>query len=297
MQKTVCLVTGAGSGLGYAVARGAAREGAAVIMMCSNERRARKARVKLIAESQNPDIDLVLVDWSSQQDIRRAAETIQDRYPCIDLLFNLAEAYFPLRKLTEDGIERNFAYNVLAPFLLVNELSDTLIAADGARIFNLTHESHRIGSVNFRSPGLKHSFNLRDAQRQVALARVSWTYELDYRLAGTGVVTHAFATGAVHPAALQQVPRFMRWSVRLATRLWERQEPGTTDTLMRMAFSADYAEVTGKYLYQGQMVKSSPITYNDSYNNRLWELCEKHTYSTLTTAMDLQEMLATIDLE
>ncbi len=291
MKKMICLVTGAESGLGYAAARGLAREGATVVMVCDKTKRARKSRIKLIEESQNPNIDLVTVDWTSQPKIKAAASEILNRYPAIDIMLNLAEAYFPIRRLTADQKERNFAYNVLAPYLFTNELSSLLMVADGARVLNLTHESHRLGAINFNDPGLKYDFSIRDAQRQVALARLSWTYELNRRLDGTGVVVHAFSTGARHPATLQQVPRFLHWAVRLATRFWEKTSVETVDALLRLALSEDYERLSGKYLYKGQIVKSSPITYNDAFNRQLWQTCEQHTQSSITAYQEIREML------
>lgn len=291
MKDFTCLVTGAESGLGYAAARGLAREGATVVMVCDNKKRARKARVKLIEESQNPDIDLVLVDWFSQEDIKAKAQEILHNYRSVHLLLNLAEAYFPIRKLTANGKERNFAYNVLAPYLFTNELSSLLMAADGARVLNLTYESHRLGAINFNDPGLKYNFSIRDTQRQVALARLSWTYELNRRLSGTGIDVHAFSTGAHHPATIQQVPRFLHWAVKMATRFWERTSEESISALLRLSLSDDYERLSGKYLFKGQIVKSSPITYNIAFNQQLWDTCATNTNSTIVAYREIQEML------
>lgn len=287
----ICLVTGAESGLGYAAACGLAQEGATVIMVCDHKKRAKKARIKLIEESQNPNIDLILIDWFSQDDIKAKAQEIIQNYPAIHVLLNLAEAYFPIRKLTDDGKERNFAYNVLAPYLFTNELSALLIAADGARLLNLTYESHRLGAINFLDPGLKYNFSVRDAQRQVALARLSWTYELNRRLLGTGVDVHAFSTDARHPATIKQIPSFLKWAVKLATRLWERTSDESVDALLRLALSDDYERLSGKYLYRGQIVKSSPITYNKEFNQKLWDTCADHTDSSITSYQEIQDLL------
>lgn len=287
----ICLVTGAESGLGYAAARGLAREGATVVMVCDHQKRARKARVKLIGESQNPNIDLIIVDWFSQEDIKAKANEILHQYHAIHVLLNLAEAYFPIRKLTGSGKERNFAYNVLAPYLFTNELSSLLMAADGARVLNLTYESHRLGAINFSDPGLKYNFSIRDAQRQVALARLSWAYELNRRLAGTGVDVHAFSTGARHPATIKQVPSFLYWTVKLATRFWERTSEESINTLLRLALSDDYERLSGKYLFRGQIIKSSPITYNQEFNQQLWETCAAHTESSIVAYQEIQAML------
>lgn len=287
----ICLVTGAESGLGYAAARGLARKGATVVMVCDHIKQAQKARVKLIEESQNPNIDLFVVDWFSQEDIKAKADEILKQYRAIHVLLNLSEAYFPIRRLLKNGKERNFAYNVLAPFLFTNELSALLIAANGARVLNLTYESHRLGSVDLCELGLKHHSSIRDTQCQVALARLSWTYELNRRLAGTGVDVHAFSTGVRHPAIIQQVPGFLHWVARLTTQICKETSQESIDALLCLSLSDDYDRLSGKYLYRGQIVKSSPVTYNSEFNQQIWEACANHTNSSIAAYTEVGEML------
>jgi NAD(P)-dependent dehydrogenase (short-subunit alcohol dehydrogenase family) len=64
---------------------------------------------------------MLLADLSSQAEIRGLAHEIQQRFPQVDVLINNAGATFSEREMTVDGIERTFALNVLAPFLLTNQ--------------------------------------------------------------------------------------------------------------------------------------------------------------------------------
>jgi NAD(P)-dependent dehydrogenase (short-subunit alcohol dehydrogenase family) len=66
----------------------------------------------------------------------------------LDLLFNNAGINISQRKLTEDGIERQFATNHVGPFLLTN-LVMSLLVKGGGRVVNVSSEAHRISPVRF----------------------------------------------------------------------------------------------------------------------------------------------------
>ncbi|NBC08810.1 MAG: hypothetical protein GVY26_16590 [Bacteroidetes bacterium] len=44
-------------------------------------------------------------------------------------------------------------------------------------------------------------------------------------------------------------------------------------------------------LCEGQIVKSSPITYNASFRAQVWESCEQYTHSSIVAYSDIQRML------
>ena len=76
----------------------------------------------------------MMADLSSQRAVRSLAGEVRARFARLDALINNAGAIFARRELTEDGIERTFAVNHLAPFLLTNLLLGLLRATPGARI-------------------------------------------------------------------------------------------------------------------------------------------------------------------
>ncbi|WP_345324136.1 SDR family NAD(P)-dependent oxidoreductase [Candidatus Villigracilis proximus] len=55
----------------------------------------------------------------------------------LDVLINNAGLAASERKLTEDGIESNFAVNVVTPFLLTHLLMDSLKASTSPRVITL----------------------------------------------------------------------------------------------------------------------------------------------------------------
>ena len=67
-------------------------------------------------------------------DVRALAASYLERYGSLDVLLNNAGAVNLTRELTADGLERTFATNHLAYFLLANLLLPALRRADGARV-------------------------------------------------------------------------------------------------------------------------------------------------------------------
>ena len=106
-------------------------------------------------------IRTVTVDLSSQSSVRRAAREIDLLVDSIDVLINSAAVVVPDRRLTQDGIELQFATNHIGPFLLTNllvhKLCDTKKTSK-ARIINLTSLGHRISPIRFSD----YNFNGRE---------------------------------------------------------------------------------------------------------------------------------------
>src|SRR5215475_11907293 len=131
--KTV-LVTGGTGGIGRATAYGLAQRGARVGIVGRDPARTAAAADDIAKATGNPAVDALPAELSSQAEVRRLAAEVLRLYPRLDVLVNNAGAYFAHRQVTVDGIERTFALNHLAPFLLTRLLLDRLVAGSPARV-------------------------------------------------------------------------------------------------------------------------------------------------------------------
>lgn len=84
---------------------------------------------------------IFLADFASQRSVIKMTGPFSDRHDRLDVLVNNAGAYFSKHHDTVDGIEKTFAINYLAYFLLTNLLSDILIASAPCRIINVVREN------------------------------------------------------------------------------------------------------------------------------------------------------------
>ena len=137
MKRTI-VITGGTSGIGMYTAIGVAREGAKIVVTGRDPQRGAKGVETIQRESGNNDVSLALGDLSSLAQIRRLATDLRLAHPKIDVLVNNAGTLTASRELSADGIELDFAVNVIAPYLLTHELLPSLEAARPSRVINVT---------------------------------------------------------------------------------------------------------------------------------------------------------------
>ena len=177
MEDKICLITGANSGIGYETAKNLSARGATVILICRSEDKAKKATADIIREIPNAKTDYAIADLSSQNQIRALAENILKSYEHIDVLINNAGSWFSDFRLTEDGIERQWAINHLSPFLLTHLLLPSLKKSQDPRVINISSDSHFHGKIHFEDVNLQHKYHGLRAYAQSKLANVLFTLE------------------------------------------------------------------------------------------------------------------------
>src|SRR5579859_1049749 len=194
MDGKVVLITGANSGVGFATARQLAELGAVVIMVCRDPGRGSAARNAVAQVATGPEPTLLLADLSSQAAVYALSDEVHARFARIDVLLNNAGAIFARRELTADGIEKTFAVNHLAPFLLTNLLLDLVRASPAGRIVTVASESHS-GRLDFDNLQGERRYSFLAAYNRSKLGNILFTYELARRLAGTGVTANCLSPG------------------------------------------------------------------------------------------------------
>src|SRR2546422_467828 len=149
MRGKTCLVTGATSGIGLIAARELARQGARVVLVGRSPSRMEAALAQVRAESGSAEVEALLADLSSQQQVRGLAQQFRDKHQRLDVLINNAGGIWMKRQETVDGLEMTFAVNHLAYFLLTHLLLETLEASAPARIVNVSSRAHEGAHLDF----------------------------------------------------------------------------------------------------------------------------------------------------
>ena len=71
LSEKTCLITGANTGLGLAVAKQFAAQGAETILLCRNKERGEKAVLEIKKETTNALVELMICDLSSMKSIQK----------------------------------------------------------------------------------------------------------------------------------------------------------------------------------------------------------------------------------
>ena len=194
MNGKICLVTGGTNGIGKSTAQELARMGTTVVIVGRDTQKTSEVVQEIRAASGNPNVDSLLADLSSQQEVRRLAKDFKSKYSHLHILFNNAGAVFMQRQLSVDDIEMTFALNHLASFLLTNLLLDTIKASALARIINVSSNAHTTGKIEFDNLQGEWNYSPRVYENS-KLANILFTMELARRLEGTGVTVNALHPG------------------------------------------------------------------------------------------------------
>ena len=120
LDGRTCLVTGANSGLGKAIAVRLAKRGAHVIMACRSG--IPEAGEDVRAQSGSDEVEMMKVDLSNFDSMTAFCDELRDRKITLDVaVFNAGVVPVTARK-NEHGLELMFAVNFLAKFVVLNRL-------------------------------------------------------------------------------------------------------------------------------------------------------------------------------
>jgi NAD(P)-dependent dehydrogenase (short-subunit alcohol dehydrogenase family) len=269
------LITGATNGIGLAAAQALARRGAKLAIVARDDARGAAAVTSIEGEGAST-VDLLHADLQSQASVRALAAEALERYPQIDVLINNAGAIFTQRELTVDGVERTWALNHLAPFLLTTLLLDRLKASAPSRIITTSSDAHKGKLIPFDDLNAELSYRGRGFTRygETKLANIMFTRELARRLEGTGVTTYTFHPGVVATGFNRNNGAMMKTAMMMIAP-FVRSPRKAAQTLVWLADSPDVSKQTGGYYEDRALAVSSRQAQDPVLAKRLWDVSEE----------------------
>lgn len=191
----VALVTGATGAIGKAIARQLAlKEGYSVVLHCRNEKKGQAAVKDIKRSTGNENIWYELADVSVKASIAGLAARWPGR---LDLLVNNAAATPRQRLETPEGIEMQWATNVLGYVWLTQAFEERLVQSAPARVVNVA--SYWAGDLDINDLEFKQRrYNNNTAYRQSKQANRMISTAFAARLKDRGVTVNACHPGDVN---------------------------------------------------------------------------------------------------
>ncbi|MFX1394294.1 MAG: SDR family oxidoreductase [Promethearchaeota archaeon] len=287
MNGKVVMITGANSGIGKETAIQLANMGATIIMVCRNKERG-EAALKDIKEKTNSNkIDLLFADLADQNSIRLMVEEFKKKYDKLHVLINNAGLILRKRSTTLEGYENTFAINYLGHFLLTYLLLDLLKSSTPARIINVSSALHKFAKPDFNDINMEHKYSGFRAYANSKLYNILFTYELARRLESTRVTVNSLHPGAVRTNfGKNNRKKLLRIIFYILRPFYISAKKGARTSIYLASFP-EVEHITGKYFIKSSPKKSSKISYNQSFQSKLWNIGEKLTHISYFNKMDL----------
>ena len=270
----VCVVTGTTSGVGYEAAKRLAAGGAHLVMVCRNPEKA--ARIQ--AELQNEyggRVEIILADFQSLAEVRRAALKIRETHPEVHVLINNIGVFNKRRRLTPDGNEMTFAVIHLASFLFTRLLVEPLKNDAHSRVLFISSEAHRFGGFNLDDLNWRKRFYI--GLRSYAAAKIAQLHTA--RILAEQLQDEGVSVNVMHPGAVRSnigmnngllYRLYQRWILH-----WFLKDPKLSgEAIYTLAADPELASVTGKYYNQTTEEKPAWYAVKPELSQAVWDRSE-----------------------
>lgn len=276
MDKKVCIVTGANSGIGREAAAQIAGKGLHVIMACRNEKRGRAALEDMKQADPSLSLELMIVDMSLQSSILSFAKKVKSAYPVIDVLIHNAAAFDYSQKnliRTKENIESVWATNHIGPVLLTELLLDNIKRSEQGRIITIASKGLVVFpfmKVDLDDPEFEsRKFTITKAYYQSKRAQVMYSYWLADHLKSTNVTVNSIRVTNVKIDLnrYSDVSAFWKWMYSMKSKKSITPEK-MAETYTWLATSPDVGRISGRYFDENNREVSSVKYTCDKMNQQ-----------------------------
>ena len=286
------IITGTTSGTGFEAARILLSNGAKVVMLNRNQKKAEDT-IKTLKQELGNHINVIAIkmDLSEQSSVKKAAEEVLKTVPQIDaLICNAAIAQVPKQTLTVDGWESQMGTNYFGNWTL-QALLYPLIEKSKGRIVTVGSMGYNMGikTIKFDDLNWDKDYTPNNAYSQSKLAQIMTIYELQDRLKEAGrtdVKAYACHPGSSRTNLINTSGSFMMkfiFNLMKLSPLTQSAEKGAYPQLMcatepNLDQSGFYGP-TGRSYWVGPVGahKIEPHAKDKAVSIRLWEISEKET--------------------
>ncbi|KAL0799226.1 hypothetical protein Bca101_054401 [Brassica carinata] len=273
------IVTGASSGIGVETARVLALRGVHVVMAVRNTASGAKVKQDILNQLPSATLDVMELDLSSMESVRRFASDYKSTGLPLNLLINNAGVMACPFMLSKDNIELQFATN--HPDTMKNTSRES--KREG-RIVNLSSEAHRFSypeGVRFDKINDVSSYGSIPAYGQSKLCNVLHANELARQLKedGVNITANSLHPGAIMTSLWRYFNSYLAGAVSAVAKYFIKTVPQGAATTCYLALNPQVAGVTGDYFTDCNIAKPSSLARDSELAKKVWDFSTKLTDS------------------
>ena len=270
-----CIITGGNSGIGYQAAKQLADKGWQVTIFCRSKERAESACETIISETGNSHVSYLLADLSDLTSTKTAIENYIQTQGALDVLINNAADFDLSIKqpvLTKDGLEKQFATNVVTPFLLSQSFISLLKESESGRILNISSQglqAYPFIKLNFDNLKGEQSYSPSKTYYQNKLALLMLTLAMRARYKDVTIQAIRVPSVKVDMKRYSHLSSFMKNLYKLKSRFSISPEE-MAQTYVALATGNSY----NGFLYNEkcQEVKANRSVYDQEAQEKLYRI-------------------------
>lgn len=276
LEGRTYLVTGSNSGIGNETIRVLMARGAHVLAAARTVDRAIQGATPVAPPAGSPGgFTPVACELSEPESVRACVETVRGSGRTLDGIVCNA-GIMALDKLElKNGYELQFYTNHMGHFVLVTGLLDRLTPK--GRVVMLSSAAHQMtpkGGIDFDNLGGEKGYQKWTAYGRSKLANLLFARELARRLP-PGQTANAVHPGVIQTNLGRHMNAFMRASFGAISPLFLKSIAQGAATQVWAATHPSLEGVTGAYLLNCNVGKSSALGRDDALARRLWEVSER----------------------
>jgi len=251
-----------------------AKKGANIIIIGRDSEKAKK--IYKIIDSSYPTNKgkFFYADLSLQRDIFKVYKKIEANYKKIDILINNAGAIFSKRQITNEGIEKTFALNHMSYFSLSNLF--LRIMESESRIINVASGAHLNATINFDDLYRSKNYSFGwGAYAQSKLCNILFSYFLSKKIYSKNISVNCLHPGLVNSNFGDNNSFLFSNVFKLIKNFYGISEQKGSETIIYLASDSKFSNNTGSYYVKKIKSRSSLISFEESYQKKLWSISEK----------------------
>ncbi len=283
-----CLVTGASTGLGFAIATQLAARGARVLTVSRSGVPEKGEEIRRLSGSDQ--VEMFRTDLSDLEQVHRLADELRERGERIDVLLDNAGVATAHARKTAQGLDAMFVTNFLSKLVLSLRLlgdgtlrNRTFAAAPPGegpvpRILFVSSDSHRGASaIDWEEFGRYVDYGVNRAINNYSYFKLvlnTFCVELGRRLAPEGridVPVHALCPGPVNSDIVRDAGPALRAFLKAVFSVVFRSPEVAARPAVYMALDPAFESETARYLHMFNPKRMDDECYDEAQGARLWD--------------------------